>query len=293
MLEAPPPALPESSVLPLLRRVDELGSFLVERQPTISFTYKSDGTILSELDVEIQRAIRSFVRTLDCAEACTAHFVGEEEDPGSDVSRVVIPGRWNWIVDAIDGTAAYTKGVNTFGISIALVDEECRPALGVIHLPAWHQRCDVAWLGSLYRWRGGELAPAGDSGLPEGWDAAGTAPVWRSYIYGNSDLHRHGLDAFRGKVRNLGGTAAHLALLAERSDDPVAVVLSRCQTWDIAAGLALAAAAGMEIRHGSDWAVVEYADLIQAPDLKARLPVIVGLPDALEILEPELRGRLH
>jgi fructose-1,6-bisphosphatase/inositol monophosphatase family enzyme len=129
--------------------------------------------------------------------------------------------------------------------------------------------------------------------LSEGWQSAETAPVWRSYIYGNSDLHRRGLDTFRGKVRNLGGTAAHLALLAERSADPVAVVLSRCQTWDIAAGLALAEAAGMEIRHGRDWALVDYAELIQAPNVKKLLPVVVGLPEALAVLEPELRGRLH
>jgi fructose-1,6-bisphosphatase/inositol monophosphatase family enzyme len=129
--------------------------------------------------------------------------------------------------------------------------------------------------------------------LHEGWRLPETAPVARSYIYGNSDLHRRGLDTFRGKVRNLGGTAAHLALLAERSDDPAAVVLSRCQTWDIAAGLALASAADMEIRRGTNWAPLDFAETVGAPDLRKILPVVVGLPQVLRILEPELRGWLH
>jgi len=74
---------------------------------------------------------------------------------------------------------------------------------------------------------------------------------------------------------------------------PIAVVLSRCDTWDVAAGLALTGAAGMQIRHGMDWAPVSYEELMCAPSIKARLPVIVGLPQVLELLEPALKGRLH
>ena len=81
--------------------------------------------------------------------------------------------------------------------------------------------------------------------------------------------------------------------LAEGSEDPVAVVLSRCDKWDVAGGLALTEAAGMEIRHGVDWTPISYRNILQAPDLKALLPVIVGLPQVLRLLEPELKGRLH
>ena len=290
---ASPPELPVDAVLALLKRVDELGRMLIARQPTISFTYKSDGTILSALDVEIQREIRDCVLALPFVDASDVHFVGEEEDPECDVSKAVEPGRSNWIVDAIDGTAAYTKGVNTFGISIALVDGGGAPLLGIVHLPAWNRRFDVAWQGRRYTWSGGDLESAPGSSLPEDWSDVATGSVARSYIYANSDLHRRGLETFRGKVRNLGGTAAHLALLAEGSEDPIAVVLSRCQTWDVAAGLALTEAAGMEIRHGVDWQRLRYQDLVSAPDIRSTLPVIVGLPRILRSLEADLKGHLH
>ena len=287
------PAFPEAALLPLLERVEELGRFLVERQSTVSFTYKSDGTVLSDLDLETQREIHACIRGLPFEQAAAARFVAEEEDPGSDASHIVVPGSWNWIVDAIDGTSAYTKGLNTFGISIALVDGDCAPLLGIVHLPAWNGRFDVAWLGGRYSWSGKELQPAGGSSLPPEWSDPVAAPLSRSYIYAHSDLHRRGLDTFSGKVRNLGGTAAHLALLAEATEDPIAVVLSRCDTWDVAAGLALASAAAMEIRHGIDWQIMTYRELMYAKKLKETLPVIVGLPEMLRLVEPQLKGRLH
>jgi fructose-1,6-bisphosphatase/inositol monophosphatase family enzyme len=111
-------------------------------------------------------------------------------------------------------------------------------------------------------------------------------------FYAHSDLRRRGLSEFPGKVRNLGGTAAHLALLPEGSADPIVVVLSRCDTWDVAAVLALNSGAGMQICHGIDWAPVSYGELVCAPNIKTRLPVIVGLPKLLELLEPARKGRL-
>ncbi|MEZ5366142.1 MAG: inositol monophosphatase family protein [Bryobacterales bacterium] len=219
--------------------------------------------------------------------------MGEEDDPTSDVSRALVPGRWNWIVDAIDGTAAYIKGSNSFAIEIALVDEKSRPVLGMIHLPAWQRRFYVAWEGELFRWADGRLTLEGRSSLPAEWRDRADAPVARSYLYGNSDLHRRGLHTFGGKVRNLGGTAAHLALLADRTVDPIAVVVSRCEVWDVAGGLALAEAAGIEVRRGSDWSVVDPAEIIGSPQIKNMLPIVLGLPEALRVLEPELRGRLR
>ncbi|MCB1020520.1 MAG: hypothetical protein H6509_06735 [Bryobacterales bacterium] len=290
---APTPLFPESDLIDLLRHVEELGEMLVERQTGISFTYKADGSLLSALDVEVQRKIRDCVRRTGPERARQAHFVGEEDEPGEDVSRLLAPGRWNWIVDAIDGTAAFVKGSNSFAIEIALVDEKHRPILGMIHLPAWQRRFYVAWEGELFHWGQGRLTPAGASTLPAEWRDRAAAPVARSYLYGNSDLHRRGLDTFRGKVRNLGGTAAHLALLADRSVDPIAVVVSRCEVWDVAGGLALAEAAGLEVRRGADWSRVTAAEIIGAPRISAMLPIVAGLPEALRVLEPELRGRLR
>jgi fructose-1,6-bisphosphatase/inositol monophosphatase family enzyme len=56
-------------------------------------------------------------------------IIGEEDD---DVDGST--GR-RWVVDPIDGTKAFTKGVPLYATLIALIDDH-GPAVGVIHLPA-------------------------------------------------------------------------------------------------------------------------------------------------------------
>jgi histidinol phosphatase-like enzyme (inositol monophosphatase family) len=71
-------------------------------------------------------------------------FLGEETGNVTGVS-----GR-RWIVDPIDGTRPFIRGIPTFSVLIAL--EDCHgPLLGVIYLPALQQMCCAqrnlgAWL---------------------------------------------------------------------------------------------------------------------------------------------------
>lgn len=61
-------------------------------------------------------------------------FLGEES--GQDDGR---SGR-TWIVDPLDGTRPYIRGIVTHAVLIALVDA-AGPVLGVIHLPAMRLTC--------------------------------------------------------------------------------------------------------------------------------------------------------
>ena len=56
-------------------------------------------------------------------------MIGEEHDDthGTSARR--------WVVDPIDGTKAFARGVLLYATLIALIDE-FGPAIGVIHLPA-------------------------------------------------------------------------------------------------------------------------------------------------------------
>jgi histidinol-phosphatase len=86
---------------------------------------KADGTPVTEADRAAERLLR---------EAIARHHpddtvVGEEED-----ERVGTSGR-RWIVDPIDGTKAFTRGVPLYSNLVAVEDGE-GPLLGVINLPA-------------------------------------------------------------------------------------------------------------------------------------------------------------
>jgi histidinol phosphatase-like enzyme (inositol monophosphatase family) len=94
---------------------------------------KSDGTPVTDAD----RAAEHWVR-LQLAEHCPHDTViGEEELPSEGTS-----GR-RWILDPIDGTKAFTRGVPLYSTLLAF-DDEHGPAVGVIGLPALGQ---IVWAG--------------------------------------------------------------------------------------------------------------------------------------------------
>ena len=122
-----------------------MGSF----RQDIKVEAKPDASFVTEADTAVERAIR---------ERITARFpdhglVGEEygEEP-SDSGR-------RWIIDPIDGTHNYMRGVPVYATLLAL-EIDGRPAVGAVSAPALHRR----W----FSWQGGG-AWAADTG-PGGWD---------------------------------------------------------------------------------------------------------------------------
>jgi histidinol phosphatase-like enzyme (inositol monophosphatase family) len=86
---------------------------------------KGDGTPVTQADRAAERLVRERLADTHPEDA----VLGEEEDdqPGSS-------GR-TWIVDPIDGTKAFTRGIPLYSSLLAVVDEH-GPAIGVIDLPA-------------------------------------------------------------------------------------------------------------------------------------------------------------
>jgi histidinol-phosphatase len=98
------------------------------RNRDLAVDSKADGTPVTAADRAAERLVR---------ERLTARFpddgiLGEEEPERGSAS-----GR-RWIVDPIDGTKAFTRGVPLYSTLLAL-DDEHGPALGVIVLPALDQ----------------------------------------------------------------------------------------------------------------------------------------------------------
>jgi histidinol-phosphatase len=95
------------------------------RSHDLAVDSKGDGTPVTAAD----RAAERFVREQLAARHPDDAVVGEEEADSSGTS-----GR-RWIVDPIDGTKAFTRGVPLYSTLLAYEDEH-GPAIGVIDLPA-------------------------------------------------------------------------------------------------------------------------------------------------------------
>jgi len=93
--------------------------------PALDIITKSDGTPVTEADRGAEQIVRDRLAALHPEDS----VLGEELDDyiGSS-SRT-------WIVDPIDGTKAFTRGVPLYSNLLAVVDEH-GPLIGVINLPA-------------------------------------------------------------------------------------------------------------------------------------------------------------
>jgi len=97
---------------------------------------KADGSPVTEADRAAEGVIRETLRASHPDFAILGEEMGAEGPPD----------RPTWVIDPIDGTIAFSRGIPLFATLIALV-EEGEPRLGLIDLPTLGER----YLG----WRGG------------------------------------------------------------------------------------------------------------------------------------------
>jgi histidinol-phosphatase len=109
---------------------------------TLSVRTKSDKTPVSEADEAVERMIRERLS----AERPDDGIVGEEFGTSGSTSR-------RWIIDPIDGTKNYVRGIPVWGTLIG-VEENGRVVAGVISAPAmgrrwWASRGEGAFVRAL------------------------------------------------------------------------------------------------------------------------------------------------
>jgi myo-inositol-1(or 4)-monophosphatase len=106
--------------------VREAGELALQRfRRGIKAWRKADGTPVSDADLEVDRLLRRLLMN------ARPHYGWHSEE---SQSHSLTEERF-WLVDPIDGTAAFLGGNSAWCISLALI-EKGRPILGIIHAPA-------------------------------------------------------------------------------------------------------------------------------------------------------------
>jgi histidinol phosphatase-like enzyme (inositol monophosphatase family) len=93
------------------------------RQRSLPVEMKGDGSPVSQADQEAEQAIRAVLRVRTPGVAVLGEEGGEEGT-----------GSLRWVVDPLDGTQSFTRGIPLWGTLIGL-EKDGEPILGVIHLP--------------------------------------------------------------------------------------------------------------------------------------------------------------
>ncbi|MFB6083347.1 MAG: inositol monophosphatase [Halorientalis sp.] len=162
-----------------------------------------------------------------------APVVGEEDDAPSTVPR----DGPAWIVDPIDGTANYLRGLRLWTTSVARV-EDCEPVAAATVMPAM----DDEFLAGEAARLNGEPVSVSDRTDPETFAVAvlGWGP------HGEREAYAALADAVVrecGDMRRLGSMQAALAFVASGALD-AAITTRRPNPWDSVAGAHTVRAAG-------------------------------------------------
>lgn len=187
--------------------------------------FKGEQDYVLESDAEVERLIRARLLA-----ACPKDsFFGEEA--GGDFGRDV------WVVDPIDGTANFARGIPHFCISIAFV-RDLRTEIGVIYQPttdemyACRRGGGAALNGRPMRVSG--LADARQAMIEAGWS---TRRPSAPYIALVDHLYTAG-----AQVHRAGSGALGLAYVADGRTDGYCEL--HMNAWDALAGLLLVEEAG-------------------------------------------------
>jgi len=218
---------------------------------------KADRTVVTAADREVEAALVAELAAL----LPDASILGEEGT--SRQGR----GPHQLVLDPIDGTASFVAGLGTWCVCIGVM-EAGRPVAGVVHLPRLDETYSAA-AGRAYL--NGAALPRLGAGV-----AAGDR-----FIVAHARAHARHRIAYRGKVRSLGSTAYHVALVARGAAD--AALLGHAHLWDLAAPGAILYAVGgaYEYLAGGAIDLGTLADGRRAPDY-----VLAGAPAALDALRP-------
>jgi histidinol phosphatase-like enzyme (inositol monophosphatase family) len=233
---------------------------ILPRFRNVGVEIKRDGSPVTEADRAAERAIREVLRGFDRDLA----ILGEEYGAEGDAARR------GWIVDPIDGTISFSRGLPLYGTLIALVDEGV-PVLGLIDLPSLGERTSGHRGGGVRR-NGApvrcsqetDLARAivshGDPfafelfGMPRAWTRlAQSARLLRGYTdaFGHAQVLGGGVGAMVDVNQNPWDAAATQALVPEAG--------GRCETLQPGPG-----GRGVGLVFGSPALVEQLLDLVKA-----------------------------
>ena len=239
-----------------LDAANEAAAMVVENYGSVSARQKFDGSLVTEIDERSDRLINARI-----AATYPEHNILSEEqstlfDPGYD---------FTWVVDPIDGTTNFARGLPIWGVSIGLFYRRF-PVVGVLVFPLLHEIYSAAKDQGATR-NGSTIHSTGIS-APESEHLIATCTRTSNRYRLNSPL----------KARILGSAAYHLAKVADGS--ALASIEASPKIWDLAGAAVILQEAGAILRTDDGSPVFPIEDALL--DYKSlSMPIVAAGNEAL------------
>jgi myo-inositol-1(or 4)-monophosphatase len=187
----------------------------------LNYKMKGERDIQAEADLESEKLIKTKIKSVFPDHAILAEESGEEGE-GSE---------YLWVIDPLDGTINYSRGIEEYAVSIALCKND-EIILGVIFQPAL-DRMLVAEKGKGAYLNDKPITLSGEIDLTNCLAATDTTSNLAARRY-NFEILATVADAVR-HVRIFGSSSLHLARIAQGQID--FYYKAHCNYWDVAAGV--------------------------------------------------------
>jgi myo-inositol-1(or 4)-monophosphatase len=200
-----------------------------DRRREFTVSEKSRADFVTEVDVAAERAVTAVLRARTPGFAILA-----EEGEGRGTT-----GEWRWVIDPLDGTTNFIRGIPFFAVAVGL-ERNGEPVAGAIVDPTrgteWHGASgEGAWRGDV-RLRVSARTRLGDAIALTGIPFRDLTPL-QPYLQGLERVARG-----TAGIRRMGSAALDLAYVAAGRVD--GFWERGLNSWDLAAGLILVREAG-------------------------------------------------
>ena len=206
----------------------EAGKLIRRRFEDKSFklSFKGHQDYLTEVDGEVERFVVSRLHALFPEDT----FIGEEGERQDSASV--------WVIDPIDGTANFARGIAHFCISIAYL-RRGKPLIGVIYDPMRDEMfCALDGAGASMNGETIKVSGLADlraATLEIGWNNRSGMAAFVSLV------EKLTVESGAGMIRTASGALGMAYVAAGRID---AYVENHINAWDVLAGLVLVREAG-------------------------------------------------
>ncbi len=211
--------------------VVELSHWAYGKQKSVRRSFKSDGSVITEVDLYINEKITSYLKEHypDC------QIVSEE------AASIAGEGTYVFVLDPIDGTDSFSMGMSGWCVALGILDYELNPVGAIVSAPAIFNG------DTVYSLEPGGVLMLNDEPFVLQERIEDEIFPEEPQVLAASRCHRaFDCSAYTGKIRNLGSTILHV-LGSVLHPDFGGAIIGHCFVWDIAAAHAIIKTQGLDL----------------------------------------------